>query len=838
MKIRIRVLLQYYFWALLGLLVCVLFTFTAYFYLENRGQQRREQFFQAKVGHARERIDRRLEHYIQILRGSKGLFAVANQISRQDWKNYIEALEVHKTFPGIQGIGFAQVIRPQELAAHERRIRREGFPGYAVRPAGRREVYIPIVFLEPFTGRNLRAFGYDMFSEPVRQRAMIEARDTGLPVLTGKVKLVQETKRGVQPGFLVYLAVYRQDVLPPTISGRRSQLMGYVYSPFRAYDLMQNLFLSYYDDINIQIYDGASLATADLLYDKRQQTGGRAGASRPADLEVTQQLRFASHTWTLRFTPNPGFHADEDRLPRWVLATGLLISSLVFLTLWWRTSNRHANRLKQIITDNSTAALFMMNDAGYCTYMNPAAEEMTGFTFEEFRRQPLHTLIHHHHADGRPYPIADCPIHRAFHFSTVMRNHEDMFIRKDGTFFQVSCAINPVYVGERPVATVMEVRDITERKEAERKSRENADLLHRIFLEVPAIVALIRASDQVYILANPRYRKLHGERVLLGKSIREANADLAGQGFFEVIGKVIRTGQPFVGKEVAVTVFNQAKPYSGYFNLVFQPLFGHDNQVSSVLLFAVEVTELVESRAKLQATNDELTRTNQELRQTNIDLDNFVYTASHDLKAPIANLEGLTHDLQYSLQGRLDGEEQKVIRLVSDSINKLKRTILDLAEITKVQKSIDAAGETMVFAEVYQDVAADLQKMIGEAGAHITTDFAVPQVHFARKNLRSIFYNLVSNALKYRAPDRPLHITVATRQEKAFICLSVADNGLGIRADQHHKLFAMFRRVHTHVEGSGIGLYIVKRIIENNGGRIALDSEVGKGTTFTVYFPL
>jgi signal transduction histidine kinase len=341
----------------------------------------------------------------------------------------------------------------------------------------------------------------------------------------------------------------------------------------------------------------------------------------------------------------------------------------------------------------------------------------------------------------------------------------------------------------------------------------------------------------VYLLANPMYSKLHGGRVLVGRSIREANPDLQGQGFFEIIGRVIRTGQPFVGKEVSVTIQNADSPYTGYFNLVLQPLVTAGNQVEAVLLFAVEVTELVASRAKLQVINDELTHTNQELRQTNADLDNFVYTASHDLKAPIANLEGLTHDLQYTLQGRLGTDEKMLIHLLSESINKLKRTIMDLAEITKVQKAIDSSGETIDFASLYHDVAADLQKMISLSGARISTDFAVPQVHFARKNLRSILYNLLSNALKYRSPDRPLQISLATRLEQDFVCLVVADNGLGIRKDQQHKLFSMFKRVHTHVEGSGIGLYIIKRIIENNGGHVVLESEDGKGTVFRVYFP-
>lgn len=711
MKARISALLQYYFGALVVLLLFLLLTAGAYFFLRHQAQQRRQQLFEDKVGHARERIKRRLDHYIQILKGSKGLLASSHQVSRQDWKNYIEALEVHKSLGGIQGIGFAQVVPAAELETHQRRIRAQGYPDYRLRPAGKRPVYTAIVFLEPFTGRNLRAFGYDMFSEPVRRQAMAAARDSGLPRLTGKVKLVQETSRDVQPGFLIYLPVYHSDTLPATVAERRRQLRGYVYSPFRTYDLMASLFHSYYDDINIEIFDGASLAPDNLLYAKADEKAGslpKPQKTQTSDLQFTSRLNFAGHTWTLRFSSLPDFGDAEDTLANWVLAGGLLISGLMFLVLWSQANSRHVNRLKQIITDNSTAALFMVDEAGVCTFMNPAATAMTGYSFAEIRLKPLHDLIHHHRPDGSPFPKEACSLHQAINSRDSIRNREDVFIRKDGSFFYVSCALNPIVVNQVTVAMVMEVRDISDRKEDERKLKENTELLKQ---------------------------------------------------------------------------------------------------------------------------------TNRELRQTNNDLDNFVYTASHDLKAPIANVEGLIQELEHTLQGRLDQEDQHLLLLLTDSVNKLKQTIMDLTEITKVHKSLEESGESISFSTIFQDVQQDLASMIAASGAQISTNFAVNQVHFARKNLRSILYNLVSNALKYRSPERPLHIALSTHRQDGEVCLQVADNGLGIRTDQHHKLFSMFKRVHTHVEGSGIGLYIIKRILENNGGRIRLQSEVGVGTVFSVYFP-
>lgn len=960
MVAKFKLFIQYYFLATIAFLFFLLLTFFVYFTLQKKAREQNEKVFAIRTVQARETLLRRVNNYFQVLKGGKALFAASGKVTRQEWKNYISALEVTENYPGIQGIGYAQVIRSEELKNHVQEIRSSGFPDYTVSPVGNRLLYTPIVFIEPFSGRNLRAFGFDMFSEPIRREAMEKARDSGQPALTSKVRLVQETDEDIQPGFLLYLPVYRDNITPATLAERRQLLTGFVYSPFRAKDFMRTIFQQNFSDIAIQIYDGKAVATNKLLFDSDSEIQEN---SSKAVLEQVMPLSVAGITWTLRFTQKPGFQPAEKNIPNLILTGGIIISFLIFLAMYFVTNSRRFNRLKQTITDNATAALFTMDVKGYCTFMNPAAEAMVGFTLEEIRQKPLHDMIHHTRPDGSHFPLSECPLDRALPTNNSMRAHEDVFIRKDGTFFPVSCAASPIFENGVPVATVIEVRDITEeqvarialeesearfrnmadsapvliwvnniqgkatyvnkqwleftgqsfeealhqdwanvvhpedrqkvtsiyadalerriaykidyrlrrhngayrwvaatatprfdnnrqllgyiasiiditeRKEAERRLQENADLLHQIFLEAPASVSLIRATDQVYILANPMFRKLHGNRPLLGRSIREANPALEKSGLLEQIDKVIATGKPFVGKEIPVTFENSGDSRTGYFNLVLQPLTTPHNQEAVVLLFAVEVTELVASRKKLLDTNKELNDTNAELRRINTDLDNFVYAASHDLKTPIANLEGLTTDLQYTLQDQIGDDEQLLLALLADSIKKLKRTIKDLTEITKAQKEAPDQAEFLNFADVLADVRTDLQPMIAEAAAQLRVNLAVPQLSYARKNLRSILYNLLSNAIKYRSPDKAPEITIATSEAGHYIQLTVADNGLGIRSDQQSKLFSMFKRVHTHVEGSGIGLYIVKRIIENNGGRIELISEAGQGSTFHVFFP-
>lgn len=141
------------------------------------------------------KIAERLRSYEMILRGGAGLFAASGRVDRGEWRQFVDEFQAGQLVPGVQGIGFALAIAPDELAAHEGAVRAEGFPDYRVRPEGPRGFYTSIVYLEPFQDRNLRAFGYDMFSEPVRRQAMERARDTGEATLSGKVVLVQERSR-------------------------------------------------------------------------------------------------------------------------------------------------------------------------------------------------------------------------------------------------------------------------------------------------------------------------------------------------------------------------------------------------------------------------------------------------------------------------------------------------------------------------------------------------------------------------------------------------------------------------------------------------------------------
>jgi CHASE1-domain containing sensor protein len=155
------------------------------------------------------KLGERMRAYEQVLWGAAGLFAAKAEVGRADWHAYVERLQLHERYPGILAIGYAQVLSARELQAHVHSVRLQGYPAYRVRPEGERPHYTSIVYVEPFSGLNLRAFGYDMSSEPVRREAMERARDTGRAAISGRVTLLQDDPAKPNLGLLLYVPVYR-----------------------------------------------------------------------------------------------------------------------------------------------------------------------------------------------------------------------------------------------------------------------------------------------------------------------------------------------------------------------------------------------------------------------------------------------------------------------------------------------------------------------------------------------------------------------------------------------------------------------------------------------------
>ncbi|MDO8206458.1 MAG: CHASE domain-containing protein [Gallionella sp.] len=294
------------------------------------------------------RIEERLTAYEQVLRGVRGLYVASKGVERDEFRDYVATLDLLTHYPGIQGVGFSLIIPPPEKARHIEAVRKEGFPSYTVRPEGERDLYTSIIYLEPFTGRNLSALGYDMYSEAVRRAAMEQARDLDKSVVSDKVRLVQENDQDMQSGFLVYLPVYRNGSSQETVANRRASIIGWVYAPFRMNDLMQGVLGEQIHNIDLEIYDGENETPETLMYDSRSD---QSHLGTPLFRSV-RHVEIIGHAWTIRLHSLPVFEANIDTGRVTVIRlSGLLMSVLLSLLVWQLASGRaRALKLAQDIT--------------------------------------------------------------------------------------------------------------------------------------------------------------------------------------------------------------------------------------------------------------------------------------------------------------------------------------------------------------------------------------------------------------------------------------------------------------------------------------------------------
>jgi PAS domain S-box-containing protein len=305
-------------------------TIIAWYISHNNQQEKTKYRFEYAVSNIQSAIQDRMTAYEQVLRNVVGFFYAADTVTRAEWRSYVQTLRLQQYYPGIQGLGFTFRLAPEDVNRFTQKVRAEGFPTFTIWPGEKREVYHPIVYLEPFTERNLRAFGYDMFTERKRRLAMQRAMDSGESALSEMVRLVQETENDVQKGCLLYLPVYNQKMSLGTVEERRAALKGFVYSPFRINDLMKGILGTVAPQIEFEIYDGRLTDTAHLFY----ASHGYNPQKSKADISVTHRIQVSGKEWTLVFTPRNDFVSSyEVNQPNVIAIAGILVNLLLLFIL-------------------------------------------------------------------------------------------------------------------------------------------------------------------------------------------------------------------------------------------------------------------------------------------------------------------------------------------------------------------------------------------------------------------------------------------------------------------------------------------------------------------------
>jgi PAS domain S-box-containing protein len=398
--------------AALVFLAALIVTFVVADNAEHSAESELESTFTYRARDLSAVLVRRMAVYEQVLQGARGFLRGSVEVSQRDFADYYAIQRLNERFPGIEALGIASIIPAYRLGAHIAAMRAAGFPDYDVKPPGPREVYTSITHIQPFADRNLRAFGYDMFSEPVRRAAMEAARDSGAAAATGRVTLVQEGARNVQPGFLMYVPVYRPGLPRATVQERRAAIVGWVYAPFRMDDLMRGLGGEHASDLDVAIYDGLQPAESALLY---RSPGARPPGNR-AMYMYKEVIGTAGRSWTLVIRSAPRLEASLDKRPTTAIAVtgaglGLLLSLVVWLlaterrralqlasgmTLELRESRDRIDAERQrirLILQNAYDAFLAVGPDGRVTDWNARACRLFGWKEEEALGHDVTTLV-------------------------------------------------------------------------------------------------------------------------------------------------------------------------------------------------------------------------------------------------------------------------------------------------------------------------------------------------------------------------------------------------------------------------------------------------------------
>jgi signal transduction histidine kinase/CHASE1-domain containing sensor protein/ActR/RegA family two-component response regulator len=743
-------------------------TTLAAFYAASATTGRERQRFDEAVRHAEDAIRQRLVAHVAMLRAGTGLFAASREVDRTQFHAYVQRLDLGRLYPGVQGVGVSFRVPPILRAEFVDRMRRQGLAGFRIWPEHERAEYHTIAFLEPFDRRNRAAIGYDMFTEPTRRAAMERARDTGEPAASARVTLVQEIDVRKQPGFLIYVPIYRGGATPSTIVERRATLVGFVYSPLRAVDLLESILARDRDSsLAITVHDGDAAGEDSVLY-----RTGDAGAV-PA-FAADRRIDVAGRPWTIAFlAAAPASALSARAIGAGIMLFGVGVSALLFLML--RAEGRGRR-----LAEQSARQL---------------AEAATG------RER---ALARERHARGQAERLA--AISRALTSTLDVRRLAEMIVDS--------------------------VRALTGTR---------ASILYRLD-DRPDTLRLFASSGDI------------------GPALARGTVIPAAAG---AVGLALRDRRPVVTpnfmEDPRITVppsvagWLAAVPHRSVLAL---PLVAHDRLIGALVLgdepgrvFTDEEIDVADAFASQAAAALENARLLEEAgtartlaERANRAKDEFLATVSHELRTPLNAILGWARMLRAeSLAPDQHRHALSVIERNAVTQAQLVDDLLDVSRITtgKVQLEIGQVDLAHVI-----DAAVDAVRPAANGKRIRLTTARAPDVGRVAGDadrLQQVVWNLLTNAIKFTPPGG--EVSVCLERIGAHAVIVVRDTGEGIPATALPHVFERFRQADSSStrahRGLGIGLALVKHLVELHGGSAAAESEgPGLGSTFTVRLPV
>ena len=472
-------------WLIASSVLLVALSITVMLWLDARQHQAKALSvkFQHATDQAASNVLSRLNSYQTIMLGVKGYIDGSDKVTVEEFRSYVKALRMVEKETGVLGIGLVTLVPHADKAKHIAEIRKLGLSSYAIKPEGERDIYAPIVRIEPLNVDNMKALGLDTLTVPAARIAMERARDFDDVAISSHFTLAQDAGRANVFAFVMYLPIYKSGANLDTVSARRAAIEGWVDVPFRMNDIMAGLHDEFSQEIDIEIYDGNVISNESLMYHSDKQSSQSRLAS--GMLQTKRQLNFAGRTWILLSNTTPEFEesVSNPHQPAIIAASGVAVSIILAMLAWFLARGRQdAKNIYQKLFRQAGEGVLMLSRDNRLLDANPAALTMFGYSRPEFLQLSLPKLLLNAEHDKINLVVENL-------MAGTPHTGEWMHMRKDGTAFLVE--VNASRLDRNRYFAIL--RDLTNRKKNESRILRLNNLYQALSETNQAIV---RMSDE------------------------------------------------------------------------------------------------------------------------------------------------------------------------------------------------------------------------------------------------------------------------------------------------------------------------------------------------------